>query len=218
MYTKHKWNSEKHFNFNYLQYLPKEYDGKSKMPLLIFLHGAGERGDDINILDKHGYMRYIKEDSKEYPFIIISPQCPENKYWACYTESLLAFIDDICQTLSVDLDRVYLTGISMGGTGTWMLAMADPHRFAAIVPICGSGISWYAGSIKHLPIYIYHGDCDPDVPFEESINMLTHINKLGGRAQMKICHNVGHNCWDIAYSDDALVEWFLSHKRENSTI
>lgn len=213
MYTKHKWEQDKYFNFGYVKYLPKGYDESKKYPLVIFLHGAGERGDDLDLAMRHGYMKYVREEGKEYPFIFVAPQCPNGKYWGCYTESLLAFIDYVTETLPVDKDRIYLTGLSMGGTGTWMTAMAAPEKFAAIAPICGSGIVWNGGCLSKLPIFIYHGDCDDIVPITESIGMLRAVNKNGGNAQMKICYGVGHNAWDYAYTDDALIEWLLGQHK-----
>ena len=212
MYTERKWNSDKYFNFSYAQYLPKDFDETKKYPLVFFLHGAGERGDDLDIATRHGYMRYVRQEGKEYPFICIAPQCPHMKYWGCYTESLLAFLDYICETLPIDKKRVYLTGLSMGGTGTWMLAMAAPDRFAAIAPICGSGICWHMESIPKIPVYRYNGDCDEIVPISESITMLKAINKNGGNAQLKICYGVEHNAWDYAYTDEKLIEWMLDKK------
>ena len=209
MYTKHKWCSDRYYNFSYAQYLPKELDENKKYPLVLFLHGAGERGDDLEVATRHGYMKYVREEGKEYPFICITPQCPKDKYWGCYTESLLAFLDYIEQTLPVDKKRIYLTGFSMGGTGTWMLAMAAPDRFAAIAPVCGSGICWNAGIIREIPVFMYHGDCDPIVPVKESITMLTEINRREGDAQLKICYGVGHNAWDYAYTDEALIDWMM---------
>ena len=144
MYTKHKWESQTYFNFNYVKYLPENYDETKKYPHVFFLHGAGESGDDLDVACRHGYMKHVRESEREYPFICIAPQCPNDKYWGCYTESLLVFLDYICSVLPIDTDRIYLTGLSMGGTGTWMLAMADPERFAAIAPVCGTGIYWYA--------------------------------------------------------------------------
>ncbi len=122
-------------------------NGNRKYPLVFFLHGAGEKGDDLDVASKYGYMQYVREEGKEYPFIFIAPQCPNNKYWGCYTELLIAFLDYICDTLPVDGQRIYLTGFSMGGTRTWMLAMAEPERFAAIAPVCGSGIYWNGGIV-----------------------------------------------------------------------
>ena len=216
MYTKHTWKSDIHFNFNYVRYLPADYDENKKYPLVVFLHGAGERGNDLDLASTHGFMKHVRESGKEYPFIFVAPQCPAGKYWGCYTESLLAFLDYISEALPVDRERVYLTGLSMGGTGTFMLAMADPDRFAAIAPVCGSGIFWYAEALVNIPVMIYHGDCDEIVPISESINMLYKINKLGGNAQIKVLNHVWHNAWDAAYSGDELVNWFLSHKKNSN--
>ncbi len=214
MYTKHKWESDRYFNFKYVKYLPRDYDETKKYPLVFFLHGAGERGEDLDIGSRHGFMKHVREDGRDYPFIFIAPQCPDNKYWGCYTESLLAFLDYICDTLPIDKDRVYLTGLSMGGTGTWMLAMADPERFAAIAPVCGSGICWYGWTLAKIPTLIYHGDCDETVPLKESITMLKEINGNGGNARLKICYGVGHEAWETAYDGDELYTWMLSQKKE----
>ena len=213
MYTKNIWKSDKFYNFNYVKYLPKDYDEKKSYPLVFFLHGAGERGDDLDVASRHGFAKHIREDGAEYPFIYIAPQCPFEKYWGCFIESLGAFLDYICDELPIDRDRIYLTGLSMGGTGTWMFAMAQPERFAAIAPICGSGICWNSEIIKHIPVMMYHGDQDETVPIYESITMLKAINKNGGTAELKICYGVGHNAWDIAYEGDELSNWLLSHKK-----
>ena len=212
MYTKHKWESDKYYNFGYVKYLPKNYDESKKYPLVFFLHGAGERGDDLDRVCCHGYMKHVRESAAEYPFIFIAPQCPNEKFWGCYTESLLAFLDYVCDTLPIDMERVYLTGLSMGGTGTWMLAMASRERFAAIAPICGSGIYWNGGALKNIPIMVYHGDCDETVPIQNSIEMIKAVNRCGGSAEIKILYGVGHNAWDAAYSGDELYTWLLSHK------
>ena len=212
MYTKRQWKNEVFYNFKYLQYLPKGFDANEKYPLVLFLHGAGERGDDVELVTEHGLFKNIKQGN-EYPFICIAPQCPKDKYWGCYIESLNVFLDELCQTLPVDKSRVYLTGLSMGGTGTFMFAMANPEKFAAIAPICGCGISWNAKPLLDIPVYMYHGDCDDVVPISESVTMLTQINKQGGNARLKICNGVGHNVWEYAYADQGLFAWMLSHKK-----
>ena len=182
---------------------------------MIFLHGAGERGEDLDIVSRHGYMKHVRESGREYPFIFIAPQCPIEKYWGCYTESLLAFIDDVCKRLPIDEERVYLTGLSMGGTGTWMLAMADSERFAAIAPICGSGIYWNGAALRKTPVMVYHGDLDDIVPLHNSIDMIKSVNRNGGKAEIKILYGVGHNAWDAAYEGDELYTWLLSHKKSH---
>ena len=216
MYTKHKWESDRYFNFGYIKYLPKDYDENKKYPLVFYLHGAGERGDDLDLASGNGYMKYVRENNTQYPFIFIAPQCPAEKFWSCYTESLVAFIDYICTELPIDETRIYLTGISMGGTGTWELAMAIPERFAAIAPVCARRYCW-AGcrTITHLPIKMYHGDIDDIVPVTDSIKMLEAINKNGGKAELEICYGYAHNSWDVAYAGDDLVNWLLSHKKTN---
>ena len=216
MYTKHRWESDRWHNFGYVVNLPENYDETKTYPLVFFLHGAGERGENLDSVATHGYMRYVREQGKQYPFLFVAPQCPDPQYWGCYTESLLAFIDYICDTYPVDRDRVILTGLSMGGTGTWMLAMADPDRFSCIVPICGTGIVWNAKHLAKLPIRIYHGDDDYIVPFEESVSMLRELTRAGAAdVKLNICYGVGHNAWEVAYTDDSLIDWMLAQKRKD---
>ena len=214
MYTKHKWESDRYFNFGSTKYLPKDYDENKKYPLVFFLHGAGEWGDDLDVACRHGFMKHVRESGRDYPFICIAPQCPRDKYWACYTESLIAFLDYICETLPIDQERIYLTGLSMGGTGTWMLAMAAPEKFAAIAPVCGTGIYWNGGILANTPILVYHGDCDTIVPIQESVAMMYSVNRHGNKnAELRVCHGVEHGAWEQAYSGDELVEWFMSKSK-----
>lgn len=218
MYTKHKWENDVYYHFNYVTYLPKEYDASKTYPLVLFLHGVGECGEDLDRACSHGYMKHVREKGAEYPFIFVAPQCPTGKYWGCYTESLLAFLDDICKRYPIDIDRVYLTGLSMGGTGTWMLAMAAPERFAAIAPICGSGIYWLGYALKDVPVLAYHGDCDEVVPVMESVQMVKSVNRNGGHAEIRILHGVGHDAWNVAYEGDELYTWLLAHKRKSKSM
>ena len=212
MYVQKQWQTDSHHPFYYVEYLPKDYDPAKEYPLVFFLHGAGERVQDPHQAMFHGYMKYVREQGKEYPFIFIAPQCIGNAYWGSYTESLSAFLDYILETYPVDRRRVYLTGLSMGGTGTWMFAMARPNTFAAIMPVCGSGIYWNVANLLKTPIYMVHGDCDTCVPISGSVEMLTSINSRGGNAKLKICYGVGHDAWNYAYTDDSLLEWMLSQR------
>jgi predicted peptidase len=212
MYVQKQWQTDSHHPFYYVEYLPKDYDPAKEYPLVLFLHGAGERVQDPHQAMFHGYMKYVREQGKEYPFIFIAPQCIGNAYWGSYTESLSAFLDFILETYAVDRRRVYLTGLSMGGTGTWMFAMARPNTFAAIMPVCGSGIYWNVANLLKTPIYMVHGDCDTCVPISNSVEMLTSINSRGGNAKLKICYGVGHDAWNYAYTDDSLLEWMLSQR------
>lgn len=212
MYVQKQWQTDSHHPFYYVEYLPKDYDPAKEYPLVFFLHGAGERVQDPHQAMFHGYMKYVREQGKEYPFIFIAPQCIGNAYWGSYTESLSAFLDYILETYAVDRRRVYLTGLSMGGTGTWMFAMARPNTFAALMPVCGSGIYWNVANLLKTPIYMVHGDCDTCVPISGSVEMLTSINSRGGNAKLKICYGVGHDAWNYAYTDDSLLEWMLSQR------
>jgi len=199
----------KKVELDYLLYLPKNYNKEEKFPLLIFLHGAGERGDDVAVAGRHGPFKYAKE-GKDYPFIMVAPQCKKDKYWGNYLESLNDFLDNIIENYNVDTSRIYLTGLSMGGTGTWLWLMANPERFAAAAPVCGAGICWYACRIAHKPIWVTHGDSDQTVAYSESVNMVEALKKSGGEPIFTTLEGVGHNAWDYAYTDE-LTEWFLKH-------
>ena len=153
----------------YLLYLPKDYEQKPSWPLLLFLHGAGERGDDLNVVKKHGPPKLI-DQGKQFPFIVVSPQCPSGKWWEPF--ELSALLDEIVEKYKVDQDRIYVTGLSMGGFGTWALAAHSPSRFAAIVPICSGGELRSTRALVNVPIWVFHGAKDPTVPLEMSERMV----------------------------------------------
>ena len=204
---------EKTVTLQYAVYTPDDYDGTRAYPLIVMLHGAGERGTDPSLLWRHGLLKNVKE-GKRYPAIIVAPQVPDtSKYWANYNESLNVFLDGIIESYNVDTSRIYLTGLSMGGTGTWHWLLANPERFAAAAPICGTGVYWNAHMVANIPLWVFHGDKDAVVPVEESINMVNAIKNRGGDPKLTIYEGVGHNSWELAYNDE-LVEWLLSHKKE----
>ena len=202
-------NVTKNIKFDYLLYTPENWDKSKKFPLLVFLHGAGERGDDIALAGRYGPFKYAAE-GKNYPFVMVAPQCKSNKYWGNYLESLDLFLDDIIEKYNIDEKRIYLTGLSMGGTGTWHWLMASPQRFAAAAPVCGTGICWYACRIAHKPIWVTHGTADTVVPYDESVRMIEFLKKSGGEPILTTLEGVGHNAWDYAYTDE-LTDWFLKH-------
>ncbi len=204
---------EKTVELQYAVYTPEDYNKEKKFPLVIFLHGAGERGTDPSLLWKHGLLRNVL-NGKKYPFIIVAPQVPStDKYWANYNESLNIFLDGIIEKYNVDTSRIYLTGLSMGGTGTWHWLLANPERFAAAAPICGTGVYWNAYRAANTPLWVFHGDKDNIVLVSESINMVENIKKCGGNPKLTIFEGVGHNSWELAYTDE-LTEWFLQQKKE----
>lgn len=213
MYTKRFFDNPYGQSFHYLHYTPAEVN--EPMPLVVFMHGYGEcgpaDGSDVDHVARHGFFKHMKQD-KEYPCIMVAPQCPKGKYWGSFIESLNRFLDMILAQNKVDPDRVYLTGLSMGGTATWLWSLDSPERFAAIAPICGEGISWHGPHLAGLPCRILHGDCDDAVSPHASLAMVERINRAGGHAELIILPGVKHNAWDYAYNDD-LLNWLLSHKR-----
>ncbi|MHC4754216.1 MAG: carboxylesterase family protein [Planctomycetota bacterium] len=199
---------------DYLLYLPKGYDDKDqKWPLMMFLHGAGERGSDINRVKKHGPPK-LAEQGKDFPFIIVSPQCPKGQWWPKKTHVLLALLEDIIEKYNVDEDRVYLTGLSMGGYGTWEMACEHPHVFAAIVPVCGGGLPFLTKSLGDMPVWAFHGAKDKVVPLEKSQQMVDAIVKRGGNAKLTIYPEARHNSWTKTYENEQLYTWLLDQSRK----
>ena len=180
-----------------------------KLPLIIQLHGAGERGsgnDDLKKVDVHGFSKLLI--NSEYECMVVMPQCPTNSFWAARVESIARFIEQLTDTYNVDKDKIYLTGLSMGGFGTWYTAMAYPELFAAIVPICGGGMAWNAGVLK-MPIWAFHGALDDLVSPTQSDEMVESLKAHGADVTYTRLDGVGHNVWDYTY-DDNLMKWLLS--------
>lgn len=202
-------------NQNFLLYLPEDYEQQEKVPLMLFLHGAGERGD--NQLDRvsiHGPPKLIKA-GRSFPCIVVSPQCPENRWWEPL--ELSALLDYIEANYKVDSSRIYVTGLSMGGYGTWALAQREPERFAAIAPVCGGGNSRF---VKHsgpwtTPVWAFHGAIDSVVPANETLEMASAIREKGVDIKLTIYSDVDHNSWDQAYETKELYEWMFAQKRDH---
>lgn len=199
--------------YRYLLYLPEEYgnDKAKRWPLVIFLHGAGERGDDLNLVKQHGPPKLV-EKGRSFPFILVSPQCPAGHWWPF--EDLNPLLDDILARYRVDTDRVYLTGLSMGGAGTWAWAILNPERFAAIAPICGPAEPLLADHLKHVPVWVFHGAKDTTVPVRESEEMAAALRKAGGDVKLTIYPEANHDSWTQAYNNPELYEWLLKHRRQ----
>lgn len=181
-----------------------------KWPLMIFLHGSGERGDDIAKVKVHGPPKHADLDPS-FPFILISPLLPAEQDWDI--GKLTRILDHALATLPVDRSRIYLTGLSRGGHATWRWAMAEPHRFAAIAPVAGRGDPSGACALMDLPVWAFHGDRDDVVIPEGSFAMARAIRACGGRnSRLTIYPDLGHNAWDPAYADPELYLWLLSHR------
>lgn len=205
----------KTISLNYLLYLPQNYLSTEKeYPLILFLHGAGERGDDLNLVKIHGIPKIV-EQQKEFPFIAISPQCPIDRWWVdpWLLEALNALVDKITAQYRVDENRVYLTGLSMGGFGTWALSMMYPEKFAAIAPICGGGMPWMAFRIKDIPVWAFHGAKDAVVPIQRTEEIVEALKKVGGNIKFTIYPDASHDSWTETYNNPELYRWFLEHQK-----
>jgi predicted peptidase len=200
---------------NYLLYLPQDYgkDKATRWPLVLFLHGAGERGDDLEKVKVHGPPKMVAQ-GKQFPFILVSPQCPEVSWWIKETEELAALLDEIEKKYSVDKSRIYLTGLSMGGYGTWSLAAKQPKRFAAIAPICGMGDPKTAPLIKDIPMWVFHGDKDDAVPFAGSKDMVDAVKAAGGNPKFTIYPGGGHDAWTATYNNSDFWKWLLEQRKK----
>jgi predicted peptidase len=200
-------------SLRYLLYLPEDYDrdpGKD-WPLILFLHGSGERGDDLETVKNYGLAKKL-ESWPDCPFIVVSPQCPAGLAWFFKFDALTGLLDLIEQNYRVDRQRVYLTGLSMGGNGTWELATLHPERFAAIAPICGRGISLSPmEQLKEMPIWVFHGAKDPVVPISESERMVEGLRNIGNEVRFTVYPDAGHNSWTATYDNPELYAWFLEH-------
>jgi len=196
----------------YLLYLPEGYerDTTKQWPLMIFLHGSGESGVDLEKVKVHGPAKLI-EAGKKFPFIVVSPQAPPQTGWK--SDVLIALLDDLKKKLRVDRDRVYLTGLSMGGFGTWDLAEKYPNEFAAIAPICGGGDAGKVWKLRHMPVWCFHGAKDNVVPIASSQIMVDALKKFNPGVKFTIYPELEHNSWEVTYNNDSLYEWFLSQKK-----
>lgn len=199
-------------SLNYLLHLPEGYqsDDLKAWPLVLFLHGAGERGDNLDLVKVHGPPKLIAEGQK-FPFILLAPQCPSGQWWE--TNVIEALLEKTEEEYRVDPDRIYVTGLSMGGYGTWALAMENPDKFAAIAPICGGGVPYRTRSITNLPIWTFHGDADTAVAISETQTLVDELKKRGSDVKFTIYPEVGHDSWTQTYNNPELFEWLLSKKR-----
>ncbi len=198
---------------DYLLYLPKNYDasGDKKYPMLYFLHGRGESNGPLSLVAKWGPPK-IAASGEEMPFIIVSPQCPRDDYWNSETQltRLTELLENVTTTHAVDTNKTYLTGLSMGGYGSWALAAKHPTKFAAVVPVCGGGKPEFAESLTDTPIWNWHGDQDGAVPFKRSVEMVDAIKAAGGtKVRFTSLEGIGHNCWSAAYGTPQVYQWML---------
>ena len=197
----------------YLLFLPSNYGtAKKRFPLIMYLHGGSLRGDDIEKVRTLGLPQMI-EQNKSFPFIVVSPLCPAGEIWTD-TEMLVGILDEVVSKYSVDAEKVYLTGHSMGGRGTWYLAYKYPERFAAIAPMSPvSTISAWTSKLKDMPVWAFHGAKDNIAPVEESKTLIDALLKVGSAVKFTELTDRDHFILDM-YENKQLYEWFLQHRRK----
>ena len=198
--------------------LPEGYadDPDRRWPLLLFLHGAGERGDSLDLVGVHGPLKERRE-GRDLPvasptsrFVIVAPQVPEGRRWS--PGRVAAALDQALGTYRTDPARVYLTGLSMGGVGTWEAIQAMPDRFAAAVPICGGGLPLGVERAASVPVWAFHGAMDPVVPVSLSVEMVRALREAGGDVRFTVYPDAGHDSWSETYANPEVYAWLLSHR------
>lgn len=230
--TKYTGGEYKDETFRYLFLRPKSVEPGKKYPLILFLHGAGERGNDPELLKKHFLPAITSDEFRDkFPCFVVAPQCRTGVWWSKLPEGgtrvsptqtdepgdqlkmALQCVDDVVREFPVDPNRMYLTGISMGGYGSWDLAMRQPNRWAAVVPICGGGDETKADRLVNVPIWAVHGDADPAVPVERSRKMIEAIKKAGGDPKYTELPGVAHDSWTQTYADpNGLLAWMFEQR------
>ena len=202
--------------FEKMQYVvsfPRQYREGNKYPIIIFLHGAGSRGENIDLLLDNPYFK-LTEEHQEFPYITIAPQCFTDSWFDLF-ETLERFVHQILEEQFTDPERIYLMGASMGGYATWQLAMSLPECFAAIVPICGGGMYWNAARLINVPVWAFHGAKDPIVFADESRKMVDAVCAVGGNAKLTIYPENAHDAWSDTYRSAKVFQWLLTKKNEN---
>jgi predicted peptidase len=201
-------------SIKYLLSIPEDYATKGPWPVILFLHGSGERGDNLDAVKTHGPPKLIAAGRK-VPAIVISPQCPANTTWVDHTKTLEALLDQVQARYEVDPQRIYLTGLSMGGTGAWVLANDQPGRFAAVVPICGRKpkTTLDMAALKNVPIWVFHGARDGTVPAQDSKDLVEALKNAGSSVRFTLYPDLEHDSWTSTYADESLWTWLLAQRR-----
>lgn len=213
--------------------LPRDYDDSKKYPLVLFLHGAGERGDDNQRQLIHGMGDFLRDEiRRKYPCFVVAPQCPQDQQWVAVPWSddahtmpeqpsaplrqALELVDKLIERYAVDRDRLYITGLSMGGFGVWDAVQRRPDLFAAAAPVCGGGDTALAEKIAAVPLWAFHGDNDKTVKVKRSRDMIAALQQAGGSPRYTEYAGVGHNSWTATYRDPELYAWMFAQTRKKS--
>ena len=223
-------------NYPYQVYVPANWTKAKKWPVILFLHGAGERGNDGLIQTEVGIGSAIRRHPDRIPAVVVMPQCAINRWWLqpeMQAQALKA-LEQTMKEFNGDPTRTYLTGLSMGGNGTWAIASANPGKFAAIAPVCAPArispkygvqvnpedmseerYKTYAAKIGKTPVWVFHGDADPVVPVTESRLMVEALKAAGNDVRYNEYPGVGHDSWNKAYAEPELFTWLLSHQLDS---
>ncbi|QAA32908.1 prolyl oligopeptidase family serine peptidase [Clostridium manihotivorum] len=213
-YSDHKLEKTINISLDYLIYKPASYDENKKWPLILSLHGSGERNKDIETVKQYGIHKILREN-EDLPFLVVSPHCPKDESWEMQFKFLRELLDIVQKNYSIDSERIYLTGYSMGGYGTWNFAITNPELFAAIAPICGGAISLKKAVryLKDTPIWVAHGDSDTIVDFEESKRIVDSLKDCNKNLIFKVYKNCDHEVCTKAYEDPELFPWLLKQRK-----
>lgn len=220
-------------SYRYKVFVPANWTRKKKWPIILFLHGAGERGDDNIAQTRIGIGPGLERQKEKFQAVVVLPQCPKARWWSepeMQARALKAFAQ-AAKEFNGDASRSYLTGLSMGGYGSWAIAASNPKRFAALAVICGGiraparaglvnnpldvGDNPYASAARKIgkvPIWIFHGGADPLVPVTESRKMVEAFKALGWSTRYTEYDGIGHNSWDKAYAEPEIFSWMLAQK------
>jgi predicted peptidase len=225
-----EWKADDGTVIKYRWSAPEKTEPGKTYPLVLFLHGAGERGDDNKAQLKHGVIPIIKGAEKlGTPVFLIAPQCPRDRWWSepaqdrtrlnaskqpdALLENMLALVADIQKKHPVDPKRFHVTGISMGGFGTWDLLARAPGRIASAIPVCGGGDPARAKEFKDVPVWAFHGEADDVVPVSATRTMIEALEKAGGKPNATYYPGVGHNSWTRTYDNPEVIRWLLEPGR-----
>src|SRR5262245_6908386 len=204
-------DGEREVTLRYLLYLPGDYDAKpaEKWPLVLFLHGSGERGEDLEKVKIHGPPKLVSQ-GKSFPFVLVSPQVPTGGRWNA--DELARLVDELTNTYRIDRQRLYGTGLSMGGAGTWSLVSAYPGKFAAAMPLCGRGDLEALEKLANTPIWVLVGAKDREQTVQNCQEMATALAKAGGKGRPTVYFELPHDCWTATYNNPDTYDWLLLHR------
>ena len=202
----------------YIVSVPDDYKPEEKLPMIVFLHGAGERGENLELVKVHGVLKHFEGGKcKLFPelrTIVLAPQCPDGTMWQNQVPLVMELIDRVAKEYNADPDRISITGLSMGGFGSYALATQYPDYFSALAMVCGGGPQWHSASLTKMAVRLYHGVVDSLVPVENSVSICHTLQLFGGHPELILYENYDHNSWDPAYESD-LIKWLTEQKRQH---